>query len=172
MVFAEHGNVAMKRLEILYILLIFLCGLSPWVLAGNTATQTVTFEVKEINKMSVSGDPGGLLIEAATAGQQPDGTQDSSTSYAVTTNEANQKITARIDSDMPTGTILRINLAAPAGASSQGNVTLSRTATDVVTSVSRVAEGNLGITYIFNATEDSGVVPQQSRIVTFTLTNP
>ena len=139
--------------------------------AGNTATQTVTFEVQAIDEISASGDPGALTISTATAGSQPTDATDNSTTYAVTTNGANKKITGEIDSNMPANTTLQVNLAAPTGGSSAGDVSLSTTAADVVTGVTGVAESGLGITYTLSATIAAGVVASDTRTVTLTLTD-
>lgn len=139
--------------------------------AGNTATQTVTFEVQAINEISVSGNPGNLVVSTATAGSEPDAVTDNSTTYSITTNESSKKITGSISAAMPTNTTLQINLTAPTGGSSAGNITLGTVAADLVTGIATVAESGLTITYTFSATVDAGVVASDSRTVTLTLTD-
>ncbi len=139
--------------------------------AGNTATQTVTFEVQAINEISVSGNPGNLIVSTATAGSEPDVATDNSTSYSITTNESSKKITGSISAAMPANTTLQINLTAPTGGSSAGDVTLTTTAADLVTGIATVAESGLTITYKFSATVSAGVVTSDSRTVTLTLTD-
>lgn len=138
---------------------------------SNVATQTVTFEIQAINEISVSGDPGDLVINSATAGSQPNSDSDNTTTYSITTNQGSKKITGKIDSAMPANTTLRINLVAPTGASSQGNVTLTTTDANLVTNISQVAESGLTITYTFSATVSAGVLSSDSRTVTLTLTD-
>ncbi len=136
-----------------------------------TAEQTVTFEVQATNAISVSGSPT-LTISTATAGSQPTDYTDSSTAkYNITTNETGKKITAKIDSNMPTGTTLKVNLTAPSTGTSAGAQELTETAIDVVTGIGQVAESNLPITYTFSATVSAGVVTSSTRTVTFTLTS-
>ncbi len=149
-------------------------GLPGVATAGNTAQQTVTFEVTAIDEISVSGNPAALTINSATAGSAPTAVQDTSTSYAITTNGGAdaRKITAAIDSDMPAGTTLQITLATPTGGSSAGASSLSTTAADVVTAIDSVAESGLQITYDFAATAAAGVVASDTRTVTLTLTTP
>jgi hypothetical protein len=139
--------------------------------AGNTATQSVTFEVQAIDEISASGDPGALTISTATAGSQPTDATDNSTTYAVTTNGTGKKITGDVDAAMPPNVTLQVNLAAPTGGSSAGDVSLSTTAASLVTSVTGVAESGLGITYTLSATIAAGVVTSSSRTVTLTLTD-
>jgi hypothetical protein len=62
-------------------------GLSFSVLAED---QNVGVEVTAINEIAVSGNPGNLVINSATAGQQPDDATDGSTTYDITTNEENK----------------------------------------------------------------------------------
>ena len=38
---------------------------------AQTANQTVTYEVQAINEISVSGNPGALIVSSATAGSEP-----------------------------------------------------------------------------------------------------
>ena len=155
---------------------VFLFGLGlvfSWsgiALAGNTAQQTVTYQVDAINEISVSGDPGDLVINSATAGSQPDADTDYTTTWAITTNQTARKITGAINSDMPTDVTLEINLVAPTGGSSAGYVSLSTAAGNLVTSIETVAESNLTITYTLSAAVTAGVVSQAQKTVTLTLT--
>jgi hypothetical protein len=138
--------------------------------AANTDTQTVTFEVQAIDEISVSGDPGALIISTATPGSEPDDATDNTTTYAVTTNGTNKKITGAIDSNMPSNTTLEVNLGAPTGGSSSGDVSLSTTAADLVTGITQKAESGLSITYTLSATVTAGIVASDTRTVTLTLT--
>ncbi|MGQ9604017.1 MAG: hypothetical protein ACUVUU_07360 [bacterium] len=141
------------------------------VIASNVTTQTVTFQIDAINEISVSGNPGNLVINSATAGSQPNSATDNTTTYSITTNESGKKLTGKIDSAMPTNTTLEINLAAPTGGSSQGDVTLTTTDSDLVTSISQVAQSGLTITYTFSATVSAGTLSSTQRTVTLTLTD-
>ena len=136
--------------------------------SAQTATQTVSYEVSAVNEISVSGSPS-LVISAATAGSGLTSASASGT-YAITTNETDRKITAEIDSDMPSGVTLSVSLAAPSGATSTGVVTLSSTAVDVVTGVSTVNQSGLSISYGLSANVSAGVVSAGNRTVTYTIT--
>ncbi len=166
--FAKGGNDMVRTFMLAGVILLVLFEVAN---AGNTATQTVTFEVQAINEISVSGNPGNLVISTATAGSDPDDATDNSTSYSITTNESSKKITGSIDAAMPANTTLKVNLTAPTGASSAGSVTLSTTAADLVTGIATLAESGLTITYTFSATVSAGVVASDSRTVTLTLTD-
>jgi hypothetical protein len=149
-------------------LALVLCNLA---IAANTAQQTVTFEVSAINEISASGNPGNLVVNTATAGSEPTDDVDNTTTWAVTTNGSNKKMTGAIGTDMPTNTTLEVNLTAPTGGSSSGDVPLTSTAADLVTGVSVIAQSGLSITYTLSATIAAGVVAQAQRTVTLTLTD-
>ena len=140
--------------------------------ASNTATQTITFEVTAINEMSISGNPGALTINSATAGSGPSPVTDATTTYNITTNESSQKITGAITTggNMPANTTLEANLTAPTGGSSAGYTTLSTTAADLVTAISTLNESSKTITYRFSATMAAGILSSDTRVVTLTLT--
>ena len=135
---------------------------------AQTATQNVTFQVNAINQIAVSGSPS-LTINAATAGSAPTAATASG-NWAVTTNQSNAKITAQLDSDMPAGLTLTVNLGAPTGASSVGATSLSSASVDLVTGISKKAEGSLSVGYSLSATTAAGVVSSTSRTVTYTIT--
>ena len=135
---------------------------------AQTATQTVTFQVDAINQIAFSGSPS-LVINTATAGVDP-AAATATASWAVTTNQTGSKITASIGSAMPTGVTLAVTLAAPTGGTSAGAQALTTTAVDLVTGLTKVAEGALGVTYSLSATAAAGVVASTSRTVTYTIT--
>ena len=135
---------------------------------AQTATQTVTFQVDAINQIAFSGSPS-LVINTATAGSAPTAAT-AAASWAVTTNQSGAKITASIGSNMPAGLTLTASLAAPTGGSSAGAQSLSTTAVDLVTSITKLAEGSLGVTYSLSATPAAGVVSSTTRTVTYTIT--
>jgi hypothetical protein len=136
--------------------------------SAQTATQTVTFQVDAINQIAFTGSPS-LVINTATAGIDPTAATASAT-WAVTTNQTGAKITASIGSNMPAGLTLSTNLTAPAGGSSAGAQSLTTVAVDVVTGITKLAQGSLNVTYSLSATAAAGVVSSASRTVTYTIT--
>lgn len=135
---------------------------------AQTATMTVGYEVTAINKLTVAGSPS-LVINDATAG----GGLTSATgtaSYAITTNQTNRKITAKIDSNMPTKVTLGLHMAAPTGGSSAGSVNLTSVDQDMVTGIGTVNQSGLTMTYELNAVVGAGVVAAGNKTVTFTIT--
>jgi hypothetical protein len=138
------------------------------IATAQTATQTVTFQVDAINQIAFSGSPS-LVVNTATAGSNPTAATAAAT-WAVTTNQTGSKITASIGSAMPAGVTLAANLTAPTGASSAGSQSLSTTAVDLVTSITKIAQGSLNVTYSLAATAAAGVVSSTTRTVTYTIT--
>jgi hypothetical protein len=117
--------------------------------------------------IAVSGDPGALTVHSAMAGKEPDPASESTTTYALTTTAANQKIVARLDAPLPEGMTLTIRLSAPPGATSLGQVTM--TTTDQAIVVDLPAPGTytgLAIVYTLTARVAAGSVPPLTRAVT------
>jgi hypothetical protein len=153
---------------LLLLLLLFL----PIVLPAqsNTATQSVTIEVKPITRIAVTGNPGPLFVTDS----ESDGlvVSDKSTKYSMLTNLENMKIVASINGPMPQGTKLMVKLETSAGVSN-GFVDVSNASTpvDVVTGINKGADRNQSITYAFAADPSMNQVNSDSRIITLTLTN-
>ena len=135
---------------------------------AQTATQTLTFQVDAINQIAFVGSPS-LVVSTASAGSEP-GTANAAATWAVTTNQSNAKITASINAALPADVTLTVDLAAPSGATSAGARPLGTTAVDLVTGLTRVAQGGLGVTYTLSATAAAGVVASTTRTVTYTIT--
>ena len=141
-----------------------------------TATQTVTFQVNAVYKISTSGDPNPLTISDGVAGTDNlNSVSDNSTTYSITQNFANTvKITANLDAALPAGYTLLVNLASSKG-SSAGAVNISSatpgSALNVVTAINRGADAGRTIEYTFGATAAAGPLASTTRDVTLTLTN-
>ncbi len=138
-----------------------------------TASQTVTFAVNAISKISVSGDPGALTITTGTAGTDAlTAVGDSTTTYSITHNNSGGplKLTAQIASAMPAGLTLQLKLSSTKGTSA-GYVDISNAtaAVDMVTGIARGADAAQQIAYMFGALASAGD-QSSSRLVTLTLT--
>ena len=144
-----------------------LLAVSPAVLQGQTATQTVHFQVNAVNQLAVTGSPS-LAITTATAGTGLTSATASGSTYAITTNESNQKITASLSQAMPDGVTLEVSLTAPSGASSAGSVQLGTSSADLVTGITATAASSLPIVYRLNAGTQVQLGPS-ARTVTFTI---
>ena len=159
-----------KNFRLFFLFLSFVALVSVAFAAGS-ANQVVTFSVSAINEISISGNPGALIVSAATAGSQPNEVSDNSTSYLISSNGTNMKITGSIDTPMPAGVTLKVNLSAPTGGSSAGDVSLGVSSVDLVSGTTKVAETGKTITYKLNATVAAGVVVNANKTVTLTLTD-
>lgn len=138
------------------------------VYAASTATTTATFEVTAINEIGLNGTAPSLTVSTATAGAAPDAATASQT-YAVTTNQT-AKISAAIDSNMPSGLVLTASMAAPTGATSANAQVLSTVGQDLVTAITGLNESGLLLSYSLTATAAAGVVTSSTRTVTYTIT--
>ena len=136
---------------------------------AQSATQTVTYAVNAINQIAFIGTPS-LTITTATAGSAPTSATDASATWAVTTNQTGAKISASIATAMPTGLTLNSSLVAPTGGTSAGLQALSTTSVDLVTGITKLAQGSLGVSYKLDATAAAGVVTSATRVVTYTIT--
>jgi len=156
-----------RLLKNLVLSLVGIAGASA--LAGaQTATQTVTFAVNAINQIAFVGTPS-LTITTAVAGSQPTSATVGTSTWAVTTNQSNAKISASIPLAMAAGLTLSVNLTAPATATSAGLQPLTTTAVDLVTVITKLAVGSLSATYQLDATAAAGVVTSATRVVTYTI---
>lgn len=136
--------------------------------AQTTATQSVAYQVDAINQIAVTGTPS-LVVNTAVAGSGPTSATSTGSTWAVTTNQTGAKITASINTNMTAGLTLSATLGAPAGATSAGAKALSTTPVDLVTSITKLAESGLAITYTLDATAAAGVT-SGTRTVTYTIT--
>lgn len=136
--------------------------------SAQTATASATYEVQAINEVGVSGNPAALTISTAA---ELAGVTDNSTTWSVTTNQTGAKVTGGIDTAMDTDVTLEVNLAAPAGATSAGDVALGTVAADLVTGISELEAADLAVTYTLSALATAGVVASTTKTVTYTITD-
>jgi YD repeat-containing protein len=135
---------------------------------AQTANQTVTYAVNAINQIAFVGAPS-LTITTAVAGSAPTSVTDASATWAVTCNQTGAKITATLAANMPAGLTLSSNLVAPTGGASAGYLALSTVGVDLVTGITKLAQGALGVTYKLDATAAAGVVASATKVVTYTI---
>jgi hypothetical protein len=124
--------------------------------------------VNAINQISFAGSPT-LTITTATAGNDPTSAVDASSTWSVTCNQTGAKISATIPSIVGTGLTLKVNLTAPAGASSAGLTALGTVAVDLVTGITKEKGSALNATYQLDATPAAGVVSSATKVVTYTI---
>ena len=144
-------------------------GLGSGGLSAQSATQTVTFSVVSMSRASFAGTVSPVIVRSAPAGRVPTSAVVGGTTYAIMTNESNQKIAASLDEAMPSGVSLAVSLAAPAGAASAGPTTLGTASADVVTGISAVNAPALPISFTLEARSAATSAPRR-RTVRFTIT--
>lgn len=135
---------------------------------AQTATAAVTFEVREINQISLFDDPIPLVLIRS---DRSSGYEifDAHTTWEITTNQPGQKVTALLSDELPPGFTLSVALEAPRGVASRGPVPLATTARDLILDFGSVDAARLGVTYSLTATGDVDVVSSTSGLVTFTI---
>jgi len=168
----DNNMKMIKKTSALILMMALLFGLYGIAQAANTATQDVSYQVTDINAISVSGDPETLIINTAEAGYLPYAATDNTTTYSITTNGATKKITAKIDSDMPAGLDLKVYLNAPSvSGASAGGGSLTTAELDVVTGISPVVASGIAIRYELHPVSTTLAPTSGTRTVTFTLTD-
>ncbi|CAN5896333.1 hypothetical protein BH11GEM1_BH11GEM1_23910 [soil metagenome] len=139
------------------------------ILEAQTATQTVTFSVVSSSRAAIASVATPMTVRAAITNGTSTSASVAGSSYAITTNESNQKISASLNEAMPSGLSLAVSLSPPAGAASRGVTQLGATATDVVTGISAADAASLPLVYTLTA---SGVPTRSNRrVVTYTVTS-
>ena len=135
-------------------------------------STTVYFQVDAIDELTVSGDPGTLVVSTATAGFNPDIDTDSTTTYALTTNGTSSVVTASMDVALTNNNLLYLTLTAPATGISVGPLALTTSAQNLVTGITPVAESPMTITYELDcdiAGNAAKTMPLTHTVVTLTV---
>ena len=145
------------------------CGLVfcylPEIAALARSTVTVTFNVLPFENLAFSGSPSHFLL-------LPNYPQvDTSTTYSVATNHSCHRILAALDSNMPIGVSLAVNLTAPNMAISNGMRTLSATPIELVRGIGQTNTTDLSVVYHLSVDFDAIPGCQEQRIITYTLCN-
>ena len=134
---------------------------------AQTATQMVRFKVVAMNRVAIASASASLTMQRPSAANVRTTAAVAGSSYGITTNEANQKITASLNAPLPRGVSLSVALAAPDGAKSKGTKALGTASADVVTGITAVSASELPITYTLSGSAEK-IGP---RVVTYTITS-
>lgn len=121
------------------------------------------------SSIKVEGIPSPLIVSTATAGEEPDGVTDSSSSYSLKiTRRQNTTLVASLDSPMPPYTSLKMTLEAPSGSHSYP-VTLSTTPQILIENIPEGTHPKKTITYQYSAKVTAGILPLQTKTIFLTL---
>jgi hypothetical protein len=145
-------------------------GLSTGAAQGNSATQVITIGVRQVTRISLSGNQIALQIERE--GRQSATMTDATATYSLVSNARRVKIAGSISAPLPEGTTLEIQLESSRG-TSVGMVDITRATTprDLVVGIVPGVESAQRITYAFSVKSGVKDVAQQSRVVTLTITD-
>lgn len=150
-----------KKIQINILLLL---SVSRFLVAECDMHHLITFCVEPVSYFGqIMGSSPVFVMQGGTW------TSTWSNTYSISTNGVNKKVVAFLDADMPQHTSLQVSLTAPKGARTLGMQTLSATPVDLVLEVSMVGASGLPMNYTFKSNPKAGVVPDTTRIVTYTL---
>ena len=174
----------MKHLKAILIGTVFGLGFVGLTFAVSTTTQTVTMQVNSICLIAVTGNPSTLSVSApATGGQSPVNGSSTSTYAQYTSTVASgttRKITAKWEAGdaAPAGCALKLT-ATPSGGTNQGTsagqITVSSTAQDAVTTIRSCVTGTGGssgaqLSYSLEVSDATALVAGESKTATVSLT--
>ena len=152
--------------------------------ASSTSTQTVAMQVNAICVAAVTGNPSTLTVTAPTTGGQTPVSVTSATTYVQYTSTVAsgtaRKITAKWETGdaAPAGCALKLQ-ATPAGGTNQGStagqITMTSTAQDIVTTIRSCATGSGGtfgaqLSYALDVSDATALVAAESKTATISLT--
>lgn len=162
----------MKKITII-IALVALSAFGFQAAFAQSANQLVTLEVKVVNKITISGPVSLLIDDVVPAGDALQAVSNSATSYNIIHNgSAAGKITASINSALPSGITLELTLASTLGTSAGiKDISDATVAIDVVDGINKGKDADQMITYDFSATPEAGVFASTVKTVTLTVTD-
>ena len=152
--------------------------------AAATTTQPVSMQVNAICVLAVTGNPSTLTVSAPASGGQTPANPSSNSTYAQYTSTVpaaqSRKLTAAWGASdaAPAGCSLKLT-ATPAGGTNQGTsagqITLSATAQDIVTTIKSCATGTAAsngaqLTYLLSVDTITSLIASESKAATVTLT--
>lgn len=129
---------------------------------AQSATQLVRFRVIPQSHAEVAPVMKPISLRSSSSGT-------STSALALSTNDANLKVTASIDRSMPAGTSLTIAVGNAAQGSAADVKPLDTDATDVLAGMSAMDGTRIPIAYRIAASERNATREAEERLVTYTL---
>lgn len=163
---------------------VLVLGLVGLTFAAATATQTVTMQIASISVLATTGNPATLAVSAPAQGGATPANPTSNTTYAQYTSTVAAGVTRRLQANWgttdaaPAGCSLLLT-ATPATATNQGTtagqITMSSTATNIVTGIGSCATGTgatngAQLAYVLSVNSMTSLVAGDNHTVTITLT--
>jgi len=174
----------MKKWKTLLAAITVVTAVSGLAYAAATATQTVTMQVGAISVLTMTGNPAALAIAAPALGGQTPANPSSNTTYAQYTSTVAAGVTRRLQANWgasdaaPAGCSLLLT-ATPAALPNQGasanQITMSATATNIVTGIGSCATGTgatngAQMAYVLSVNTLTSLVAGDNHTVTVTIT--
>jgi hypothetical protein len=141
---------------------------------AETAHVVITYEVTEIDSIETNVELVTLVLDSGAAGVGLDIAEDSTTvTYSITTNApaGSRKIVASIDSELPPGVYLTLQMERPSPECTPVTLGLWTGPEDVMLGVGAVVQANLWMDFQLSADVEAGVVPLNSTTLTLTIVN-
>jgi hypothetical protein len=110
-----------------------------------------------------------LVVNSVNAVGRGLASDTDSTTYSINNALGNKKLVARLSSPMPPNTTLKVQLAAPPGAVSAGQVTLTASDQTLVTGIGIVTAAGLDMTFTLSATVNAPLTNAGTKTLTLTL---
>ena len=134
------------------------------VIAGKSASFTLSFNVPPIKELSVNSETIHLTIDPITD------MITATTTYDIMTNMQNMKIVAQLAEDVPKGVTFTVQIEAPTNWTSLGKKPLNATNTTILaTGVNGTSEKDLVITYEILISDTMNNIPNISSTIYFSL---
>jgi len=159
-------------------------GLAVLVFAMATTTQSVTMQIGAISVLGTTGNPATLAVAAPAQGGGTPTNPSSNTTYAQYTSTVAAGVTRKLQANWgttdaaPAGCSLLLT-ATPAALLNQGStagqITMSSTATNIVTAIGSCATGTgatngAQLAYVLSINTMTSLVSGDNHTVTITLT--
>jgi len=174
----------MKALKVLLAGAVLALGLAGLTFAQTTQNQTVTMQISAISALGVTGNPATLTVSAPALGGDLPANPSASATYAQYTSTVASGVTRRLQANWgvadaaPAGCSLLLTAtpaAQPNQGSGAGQITMSSTATDVVTGIGSCATGRNAtngaqLAYVLSISDMTALVAGDNHTVTITLT--
>lgn len=154
-------------MNLLKIAFLFVVGMGVTIYAADfSIQQSIVFSVPPFNQVGNIVGPAPIFsVPQAGASSVCNNT------YDISTNGYNKKIIGFLDANMPSNTCLSVRMAPPTGARSMGAQMLSTVPVDLVIEISCLAETGLCLVYTFDTEPGVEVITNDTRVVTFTMTD-
>lgn len=136
--------------------------------AQQSSVQIIDINIAEMAVINTSGVLS-MNFNAVQAGDTPEPVY-ANTTYSISTNGANKKVTAEIDVDLPVGVTIDVEMQPTPNGTSTGKQRLSTNPVDLVLGVTRERGIALNVSWEGRVTLEAEP-GSHTRFVTFTLTN-